>query len=138
MGILDLMMNEFIATPGDPLGVVLGRLVGGGAGQPDAPQGGLAVLLARFEAAGLGNIAQSWVGTGPNLPITAEQLHHVLGEEQVTDLSRQSGLQARHILPMLAEHLPAVVDRMTPNGQLPDEGALGPVSTPPDAGPARR
>lgn len=119
MGIVDLLMNELVASPGDPLGVVIGRLVGGEHATPDGPHGGLPGLLARFDKAGLGNIAQSWVANGPNLPVTADQLRRALGDSEVAELVRHSKMPERDILPMVAEHLPAVVDRLTPDGRLP-------------------
>jgi len=119
VGIVDLLMNQLVATPGDPLGVVIGRLIGAEGGTPEAPERGLPALLARFEAAGLGHIAHSWVGPGPNLPLSADQLHAAIGDAQVADLARWSKLPPRDILPLVAEHLPAVVDRLTPGGKVP-------------------
>lgn len=119
MDIVSLLMNELFGTPGDPLGVVIGRLVGGEHGTPDQPAAGLPALLARFDQAGLGDIARSWVGNGPNRPITAEQLRHALGEAEVTDMARHAHQPARDILAQVAQHLPAVVDRLTPDGTLP-------------------
>jgi uncharacterized protein YidB (DUF937 family) len=114
MGITDLLMNELIAGPGKPLGVVIGHLIGGNRDHPDTP--GVAALIGEFERAGLGDLAHSWVGPGPNQPLTGEQLRRALGEARVTDLVRFSGLPERDILPMVAEHLPAVVHQMTPDG----------------------
>ena len=95
--------------------------------QPDAPpnETGLGDLLQRFQGAGLGHAADSWVGTGPNQPISPQDLHRALGDEQVQSLARQSGMSASQLLPLLAQFLPTIVDRMTPNGQLPSSGGGG-------------
>ena len=119
MNIVSLLMNELFGTPGDPLGVVIGRLGGGEHGTLDAPAAGLPALLARFDRAGMGTVARSWVGNGPNLPITAEQLRAALGEAEVTDMARHAHQPVADILSQVAQHLPAVVHRLTPDGQLP-------------------
>jgi uncharacterized protein YidB (DUF937 family) len=98
---------------------VIGRLVGGEHGTANAPAAGLPALLARFERAGLGGIAHSWVGNGPNLPLSAGQLRSALGEAGVAELTRGSALPAAEILAQVAAHLPAVVNRLTPDGRLP-------------------
>jgi uncharacterized protein YidB (DUF937 family) len=94
--------------------------------QPDAQpnENGLNDVLQRLEGAGLGHVAQSWVGTGPNQQISPQDLHRALGDEQVQDMARQSGMSASQLLPLLAQALPTIVDRMTPNGQVPQRGGL--------------
>ena len=88
-------------------------------------ENGLGDVLQRFQAAGLGNAANSWVGTGTNQPIDPQDLHRALGDEQVQSLARQSGMSTGQLLPLLAQYLPMIVDRMTPNGQLPQRGGGG-------------
>jgi uncharacterized protein YidB (DUF937 family) len=80
-------------------------------------QGGLDGLLQKFNAAGLGHVAQSWVGTGPNLPVSGDQITKVFGEGQIQGLAQQAGLSAGQVSTGLAQLLPAVVDRLTPQGQ---------------------
>ena len=106
-------------------GGMLGGLMGGG--QP-AQQGGgmmggggLAGLLGQFQNAGLGNIAQSWVGNGPNQPVSPSQLQSVFGEQQVNSMAGQAGMQPHDFLSQLAQHLPNAVDGMTPNGRMPEQ-----------------
>ena len=86
--------------------------------------GGLGGLLSAFEGAGLGHIAQSWVGNGPNQPVSPQQLQGVLGDDQVQSMASQSGMAPNDFLSQLSQHLPNVVHGMTPNGQLPDEGSV--------------
>jgi uncharacterized protein YidB (DUF937 family) len=91
-----------------------------------APDDGrLDELLQRFDRAGLGHTAQSWVGTGANEPISPQDLHRALGDDQVQSMARQSGMSTGQLLPLLAQYLPMIIDRMTPNGRLPQRGGGG-------------
>ena len=97
------------------LGGALGGLLGGGAG------GGLGGLLGQFQQAGLGHVAQSWVGTGPNQQVSPDQLNQVFGDQQVNQWSQQSGVPKQDLLSQLSQYLPHAVDQMTPQGQVPAE-----------------
>ena len=113
-----------------PLGGVLSSLLGNAGAQPGGAQPGGAApgimgLVSRFEQAGLGNVAQSWVGNGPNQSVTPQQLHQVLGDTQVNQLAQQSNMQPHDMLGQLAQMLPQLVDRMTPQGQVPAQGGAG-------------
>jgi uncharacterized protein YidB (DUF937 family) len=81
-------------------------------------------LIERFGQAGLGHVADSWVSTGPNQPIAPHQLEHVFGGEQVEAMAGQSGMDRDQFLSELSQALPPVVDRMTPNGRIPEEGTI--------------
>lgn len=113
-----------------PLQGVLLNMLGGqqpggqqlGGMQQGGQQGGLSSLIAAFEQAGLGHIAQSWVGNGPNQPVSPGQLQGVLGDNQVQDMASQAGMAPQDFLSQLSQHLPHAVNGMTPDGQLPDEG----------------
>jgi len=107
--------------------VLMGMLAGGqqgGMGGSGPQGGGLADLVAGFRQAGLGHIADSWVGTGPNHPVSPDQLRNVLGQDRVQEMASQTGMDQSSLLSQLSQHLPKVVDGMTPNGQLPDEGTV--------------
>lgn len=80
--------------------------------------GGLEGLIAKFQQGGLGDVVQSWISTGPNLPISPEQLGQALGP----DTLQQLGGGGQDLLGPLAQLLPQVVDGLTPNGQLPTGG----------------
>lgn len=82
-------------------------------------QGGLGSLLAKFEQAGHGNVAQSWVSNGQNQPITPDALHSVFGPDMVQQLSAKLGLPIGTMMPALAHFLPHLVDSATPNGTVP-------------------
>jgi uncharacterized protein YidB (DUF937 family) len=60
----------------------------------------------------------SWVGTGQNLPISADQIQHVLGSEQVKELAAKAGISSDAASSHLAQLLPMLIDKITPNGQL--------------------
>ena len=99
-----------------------GGLGGGGAAQAGAPAGGLGGLLEQFQRSGLGDVAASWVSTGQNLPISADQLGSVLGSDVLGQLARSAGMDQGAAAGQLSELLPQVVDALTPDGQLPQQG----------------
>lgn len=86
--------------------------------------GGLSGLLDKFQQGGLGDLVQSWVGTGSNLPISAEQIQQVLGSGALGDIASKLGIQPEQAAGELSQALPDVVDKLTPGGQLPTEGDL--------------
>ncbi len=142
MGLLDSVLGGLMGGQGgaaSPMGGILGSLLGGG-GQPGGMSqgmgqpmgggmaqgvgGGLGGLVSQFEQAGLGHIAQSWVGNGQNQPVSPQQLQSVFGDNQVQSMASQAGMQPQDFLSQLSQHLPNAVHGMTPNGQLPDEGTM--------------
>ena len=90
--------------------------------QPKAS--GLEVLLRQFQQNGLGDIINSWIGPGQNQPISPTQLHQAIGQNTVNDLSQQTGASQDELLALLSKYLPGVIDRLTPNGQLPSQRDL--------------
>jgi len=86
--------------------------------------GGLHGLVQRFQQGGFDDVIKSWIGTGPNQPIAPNQLHQALGAETVDELSRQTGLPHQDLLSQLSQALPAIVDRLTPKGHIPDEAEM--------------
>ena len=84
--------------------------------------GGLGGLVQSFQQGGLGEIVNSWVSTGQNLPISAEQLQSVLGGGRLQDIAAQLGVSPQQAAGSLADLLPQVVDKLTPNGQVPEGG----------------
>jgi uncharacterized protein YidB (DUF937 family) len=108
------------STPGAPqsgIGGVLegvkGTSVGGLLG------GGLGELLERFKQAGQGDVAESWVGHGPNKEVAPPQLERAIGPDVLASLSQQTGLSREDILARLSRELPKAVDQYTPEGRLP-------------------
>lgn len=106
---------------------VIGSLLGGHAGQGGGGTAGLGALLQQLQQAGLGEQAQSWVSTGQNLPVSGDQLQAALGGDRIGALAEQTGLAPDALAGQLAQVLPQVVDRLTPGGQLPADGATPPL-----------
>jgi uncharacterized protein YidB (DUF937 family) len=128
MGLLDQVIGAVSSGMGqrsggqpDLLNAVIGMLGN------DAPGGGLGGLMKQFQQGGLGDVMQSWVSTGKNLPISPEQLGQVLGGDSLGKLGQQLGMNNQDLLGQLSQMLPEVVDKLTPNGQLP-QGGLGNVA----------
>ena len=101
-------------------------LIGGGttaAAAPAAIPGGLASalggLVSHLQANGAGNVANSWVGTGANLPIDGAQLSQALGADLVNKISASTGLSPDQLLSQLSAVLPQMVNHLTPQGQIP-------------------
>ncbi len=86
--------------------------------------GGMENVLNDLKQKGLGEQVKSWVGSGPNMPVTADQLRSALGQEKIDSLAKQTGLPVGDLLGQLSTMLPHVVDKLTPNGQVPDHGLL--------------
>lgn len=104
---------------GDLLSQVLGRASGG-----SGTDGGLGALLEQFQRAGFGEQAGSWVGPGSNQPMPANALEQVFGRGGLAEIARRAGLSEADTERGLAAVLPEVVDRMTPEGQMPTQDRL--------------
>ena len=128
MGILDSVLGNLLGGSqggaSSPMGSVLSSVLGGGQGGGGGMAGGIGGLRSQFQQAGLGNIAQSWIGNGANQSVSPQQLQNVFGESQVQDMANQAGMQKGDFLSQLSQHLPHAVDQMTPNGQVSDEGSM--------------
>ncbi len=83
--------------------------------------GGLQGLLAKMQQMGMGAQAQSWIGTGQNQPISPDALSQIFGQGQLGQIAQQLGMSRQDVSSGLARTLPDVVDRMTPQGQIPDD-----------------
>jgi uncharacterized protein YidB (DUF937 family) len=81
--------------------------------------GGLQGVVNEFERNGMGPTVRSWVGSGPNQPISPDDLQRVLGPELLQKLSQKSGLSVQDLAQKLSQVLPQAVDTMTPNGTIP-------------------
>jgi uncharacterized protein YidB (DUF937 family) len=86
-------------------------------------EGGIGNLMGQFQKNGLGDVFQSWVGTGENKAITGEQLQSVL--PQLSQLANQSGMDLSSISGLAAKFLPELINKATPNGELPAAGQEG-------------
>lgn len=86
--------------------------------------GGLGGLIQTFQQKGLGELVNSWVSTGQNLPISADQIQQALGHDKLQEIAQQSGVSVDNVSSHLSSLLPALVDKLTPNGELPQHGNL--------------
>ena len=83
--------------------------------------GGVEGTVAEFDKAGLGEKVKSWVSTGPNLPITTEEIQKALGSEKVKALAAKVGIPIDKVADLLAKNLPIAIDKATPEGKLPTQ-----------------
>jgi uncharacterized protein YidB (DUF937 family) len=114
---------------------IAGQLFGGGGAQNNVlkavmsvlgnqQEGGLTGLVNKLKESGLGDIVNSWISTGKNLPITPEQIQQGLGSDMVTKLAARAGVSTDDIASHLAQLLPQVVDKLTPEGKIPQGDLL--------------
>lgn len=96
-----------------------GLLAGGAAGS--ILSGGLGDLLKQFQQSGHGEVADSWVGSGPNRQISPDALSKVLTDEQVDTLSKYTGMSRDTLVAELSRRLPEAINHLTPQGRLPTE-----------------
>jgi uncharacterized protein YidB (DUF937 family) len=108
-------------TPAPP--VAPGANPGAG-GDSGGLLGGLGGLLASLQKGGLGDVINSWIGSGPNHPIAPGQLGTALGPSVIKMLAQRSGLSEEEITHQLSQILPGVVDKLTPNGRVPTPSEL--------------
>ena len=117
------------------LGSVMGGMMGGGSSAQGAQggnpmiqmalqmlqqNGGIEGLLAKFQQAGMGQQAQSWIGTGQNMPVSADALSQIFGHGQLGQIAQQMGISPEEAAGGLSQALPHVVDQMTPGGEIPE------------------
>lgn len=108
------------AMGGNPLEALAGAILGGQGGA----QGGLGGLLSQLQGAGLGRQAESWVSPGQNMAVDPGQLLDAFGRDRMQGLAQQNGLDLNEMLSGLSQHLPQVVDQLTPQGRLPQQTEL--------------
>ena len=140
MGFLDNVVNKSVpqgSSTAKPLMMAFGALLASGAltrkqapasapgTSPTAdPQaggllGGLGGLLEKFQQSGQGDVAKSWVASGPNQPIEPGQLGSALGPSLIKTLAEKTGLSEQDVTGQLSKILPAFVDKLTPQGRVP-------------------
>lgn len=88
----------------------------------DGAHGGLGGLMAKFEQAGMGDVIQSWVGTGQNQAISGDQLSNVLGSDALSGMAAKMGVNPGDLAGQLSSVLPGLIDHLTPHGQAPSAG----------------
>ena len=142
MGLLDSILGSVLgggAAQGQGSGqsalinaviqMIANKGAGDGVGGAAGAGGGLGALVGALTQGGLGNIASSWVGTGENMPVSADQLQSALGGGSgaggiLAQLAQQAGLSHGDTASGLSQLLPGLVDKLTPNGQMPQQDSL--------------
>jgi uncharacterized protein YidB (DUF937 family) len=139
MGLLDGLIGSVLGSVlsgnqrQDPLGQIFGGLGGGSQSQSGnlllqaallllQQNGGLEGVLGRFRQGGLGQQADSWVGTGQNMGISPDQLQQIFGSSTLRDLASQLGLPQEQAGSTMAQVLPELINQLTPQGQVPANG----------------
>jgi uncharacterized protein YidB (DUF937 family) len=139
MGLLDALIGNALGSAlggnqrQDPLGSVLGGLAGGNQAQSGnlllqlallllQQNGGLEGVLGRLRQGGLGRQADSWVSTGQNMNISADQLQQIFGSSTLRDLASQLGMPEEQAGSTMARVLPELINQLTPQGQVPENG----------------
>lgn len=116
-GLLDWLQNGLG-------GALAGGAAGGAAGS--VVSGGLNELLKRLQQNGMGDAGQSWVGHGPNQPVTPDSLERAAGADTLDALAKETGMPRDELLQRLSAELPQDVDKLTPQGRVPtaDEASV--------------
>lgn len=131
--VLQMMLNKGGSGGGGGLGSVLGSALGGGGGGASGGMagmgglGGLGGLIGALTQGGLGNVANSWVSRGQNLPISPDQITQILGGGGgglLAQLAQQAGISQGEAASGLSQILPDLVDKLTPDGQVPEQDSL--------------
>ena len=118
MGILDTLQSMLTSQGAKDIEaalvpIVLKEVLGSG------DQGGLSAIVKKLQDAGYGDQVKSWIATGKNMPISAQQLQDVLGNATVKQLAAKYGIPVDQVSTVLAQILPTVVDKASPAGKLP-------------------
>ena len=109
-------------------GAVLGKVLGGGQGGVAQiamdllnNSGGLGGMVDKFKQGGLAEQAASWVGKGENLPVSADQITSVLGNDTITAMAAKFGISTEELSGKIAQYLPEMVDKATPDGAVTEK-----------------
>jgi uncharacterized protein YidB (DUF937 family) len=121
MGLIDSLLGSVLG--GEDKQKALAKLVGDLVTNNSSGQG-LAGLVQQFQQKGMGDLVNSWVSTGENKQISAEQVEQALGSEQVQQFARQTGVSGQQAAGNIAQLLPQLIDNLTPNGQAPAQGDI--------------
>lgn len=124
MGLLDELVGKASSMLGGGEGEQSGLVGGVMEMLANKETGGLGGLVQSFQEKGLGGVISSWIGTGENLPVSGEQIQQVLGSDMVQNLAAKAGIAPEEVSGKLAEFLPGIIDKMTPDGTIPEGGLL--------------
>jgi uncharacterized protein YidB (DUF937 family) len=108
MGMIDGILGGIV---GAEMATVVNHLI--------EKHGGIAGIVGELQQKGLGNTVKSWVGTGPNQPVSTDQLHQALSTDTISQLAAKLGVDPQDLLAKLTQALPTAIDKLTPGGVLP-------------------
>lgn len=118
MGMLDSALKMVLGSGGGPVKKILGSVVG------MVGAGGLSKVLSAFTDKGMGDKVQSWVGTGDNQEITADEVKRAMPAEELQRIADEAGCSVDEAAQIVAQQLPEVVNQATPDGQVPADADL--------------
>jgi uncharacterized protein YidB (DUF937 family) len=124
MGLLDQLAGQVLGAVGGQQDPVPQSALLTGVMALVNSAGGLPGLLQKFQASGMGDQVASWIGHGENQPISGTQITDALGEDAVAQVAQHAGVAPEHAANGLAQLLPQIIDKLTPNGQMPDNALL--------------
>jgi uncharacterized protein YidB (DUF937 family) len=114
MGLFDSILSALTgksnSADANPLGAALASLL--------EKNGGIQGLMAKFSQGGLGDVFSSWVGLGENKSISPDQINSLLGSDQIGSIAKGLGIDPALASGFLADHLPKIIDKLTPSGQV--------------------
>ena len=108
MGLMDGLLGGLV---GGEMATVINGLI--------ERHGGVQGIVNQLQQHGLGTTVKSWVGTGPNQPITADQVHQAFGQGAIAELAAKAGLNPQDLAQKLSQILPQAMDKLTPGGVIP-------------------
>ncbi len=120
MSLLDSAMSALSGGSDGNQSSLLGEAVNFVQNQP----GGISGLVQQLQSQGLGDVVQSWISNGSNLPISADQIQQVMGSDTVKQIASKIGVDPDTVANGLSQALPELINHLTPNGEVPADGGL--------------
>ncbi len=133
MGLLDVALgmlngNQTQGAQGnDPKAMLIQAAISMLSNSQSQQGGGLQGIIGALQNAGLGDAVSSWIGTGQNQPVSGEQIQQALGGDQLSELANAAGISQDDAAGQLAQFLPGIIDKLTPNGEVPAQGSINPA-----------
>ncbi len=127
MGLFDSILGAVLGGSGNQqnqLAQIAMQLLSGAGSGSGQGGGGLGALIGQFQKAGLGDAVNSWVSTGQNQPVSGAQVQQALGADRIQQFAQQTGMESNQVSDVLSKLLPQLIDKVTPNGSVPQQNDL--------------